>query len=71
MIPQRFEKSPPAPLTPIAYSLREAAAALRVSERTAWELVRTGRLQHSRLGRRIVIARPALEKLLAETAVQA
>jgi excisionase family DNA binding protein len=48
-------------------SLKEAAAALAVSERTVWTLVQEGVLPHLRLGRRLLFSRTALEAWIART----
>lgn len=53
---------------PIALSIREAAKALRLSERTVATLLKNGRLGFSRIGRRVIIPRAAIERLLVETA---
>lgn len=49
---------------PIAFSRREAADALRVSLRTLDYLLTQGKLHGRRIGRRIVIPRSEVEKLL-------
>jgi excisionase family DNA binding protein len=49
---------------PIAFSRREAADALRVSLRTLDYLLVQGKLQGRHIGRRIVIPRSEVEKLL-------
>jgi excisionase family DNA binding protein len=49
---------------PIAFSRREAADALRVSLRTLDYLLAQGKLHGRRIGRRIVIPRSEVEKLL-------
>ena len=48
----------------IAYTVKEAAAALGVSAWTIREEIRTGRLESVRLGTRILIPRRALERLV-------
>lgn len=45
-------------------TVEEAAGMLRISRGLAYEMVRTGRLPSIRLGRRIVVPRPALQKML-------
>jgi excisionase family DNA binding protein len=42
----------------------EAAALLRISSWTAYEKVRTGEIPSLRLGRRILISRAALDRML-------
>jgi excisionase family DNA binding protein len=49
----------------IAFSRREAADALRVSLRTLDYLLAQGKLRCRRIGRRIVIPRVELERLLS------
>jgi excisionase family DNA binding protein len=46
------------------YTVTEAATVLGISRTSAYERVRAGELPALRLGRRIVIARHALEELL-------
>ncbi len=48
----------------LVLTVEEAAGLLRISRGLAYEMVRTGRLPSIRLGRRIVVPRPALHKLL-------
>jgi excisionase family DNA binding protein len=48
----------------IAFSRREAADALRVSLRTLDYLLAQGKLHGRRIGRRVVIPRAEVEKLL-------
>ena len=50
----------------LAYTVSEAADALRVSSWLVREQCRRGRLRHIRIGQRIVIPRQALEELLAD-----
>jgi excisionase family DNA binding protein len=53
----------------MAYTVAEAAEALRVSPDTVYRLVHRGELPYLRLGRRIVIPRERLERLVrGETA---
>jgi excisionase family DNA binding protein len=47
-------------------SMRDAAAALAVCERTLWTLVKERRLPHLRVGRRLLFSRAALENWIAE-----
>ncbi len=54
--------------TRLAYSATEVAAALGVSKATVYELTRTGRLDHIKVGSRILIPRHALDKLLTTPA---
>jgi excisionase family DNA binding protein len=46
-------------------SMKEAASALCVSERTVWTLVHNGELPHMRLGRRLLFSRTALAAWIA------
>ncbi len=48
----------------LVLTVEEAAGLLRISRGLAYEMVRTGRLPSIRLGRRIVVPRPALQKML-------
>ena len=50
-----------------AYSVREAAALLGVSEDTVYGAVRAGVMPHKRLQRRIIIPGAALQRWLDET----
>jgi excisionase family DNA binding protein len=54
---------PPEP--PILLSVPEAAHLLGVGTTFCWELVRSGTLPSIRLGRRVLIARSALEQLIS------
>jgi excisionase family DNA binding protein len=47
---------------------REVAKALGVSESTIYECIRTGRIPSLKLGRRVVIPRIALGRLIEEIA---
>jgi excisionase family DNA binding protein len=47
--------------TPLLLSLKQAAQALSLSERTVWTMVQTGDLPHLRVGRRLLFSRAALE----------
>ncbi len=53
-------------MEPLAVTVEEAASALSISTRHAYELVRRGELPAMRLGHRWIIPRAALERLLAE-----
>lgn len=50
----------------IAFSRREAADALRVSLRTIDYLLAQGKLRGRRIGRRLIIPRAEIEKLLRQ-----
>lgn len=52
---------------PLALSVEDAAYLLHISRGLAYELVARGEIPAIRLGRRIVIPRVALEKLLGAT----
>jgi excisionase family DNA binding protein len=52
------------PTQSIAFSRREAADALRVSLRTIDYLLAQGKMRGRRIGRRVVIPRAEVEKLL-------
>jgi excisionase family DNA binding protein len=49
------------PQTPLLLSIKQAAQALSLSERTVWTLVQTRELPHVRVGRRLLFSRMALE----------
>lgn len=49
---------------PLVYSVMQTAALLGISRTHAYELVARGDLAHVRLGRRIVVPRQSLERLL-------
>ena len=51
---------------PLAFSRRETAEALRVSLRTVDYLLLQGKLRGRRIGRRVVIPRTEVEKLLRQ-----
>lgn len=50
---------------PLTYTVARAAALLGVSRNTAYEAVRTRQLPAIRIGRRIVIPRDQLHRMLA------
>jgi excisionase family DNA binding protein len=50
--------------TKLTLSVPEAAEALGIGRSLAYDLARRGELPVIRLGRRLVVARPALEKML-------
>jgi len=49
----------------LAYSMREVAAAIGMSERSVWSLIASGRLRSIKLGRSVRIPSEALAELLA------
>ncbi len=49
----------------IAYSVKEAASALGVSEWMVREEIRTGKIESIRMGKRILIPRATLERLVS------
>lgn len=49
-------------------TVTETAHLLRISRGLAYEMVKDGRLPSLRLGRRILVPRSALERILAEAA---
>lgn len=55
---------------PLALDVREAAHALRVSERTLRTLVARGQVPHVRLGRRVVFPVDSLREYLSEKAAR-
>jgi excisionase family DNA binding protein len=50
----------------LTMTVSEAAAALKISRGLAYEAARDGRLPCIRIGRRLLVSRRALEKLLEE-----
>lgn len=50
--------------TRLAYSMREVAAAIGLSERSVWALIARGELRAVKLGRSVRISREALDELL-------
>ena len=55
---------------PDVLSVSEAAQVLRIGRNTAYECIRQGSIPSVRLGRRILVPRAALERLLAGDAQQ-
>ncbi len=53
----------------LTYTVTEAAALLGVSRTTAYECVRRGEIPSLTLGRRVVISRVALERMLDGSAL--
>lgn len=52
-------------LKAITYRIEEAAKLLGIGRNTAYEAARTGQLPTVRLGKRLVVPKAALEKLLS------
>jgi len=50
----------------LTMTVEEAAAALKISRGLAYEAARDGRIPTIRIGRRLLVSRRALEKLLEE-----
>ena len=50
----------------LTMTVEQAAAALSISRSLAYEAARDGRLPCIKIGRRLLVSRRALEKLLAE-----
>ncbi len=50
--------------TDAVLTVEEVAAILRISRNLAYEMARAGRIPVIRLGRRILVPRPALERML-------
>lgn len=50
----------------LTMTVEEAAAALNISRSLAYEAARDGRIPTIRIGRRLLVSRCALEKLLEE-----
>ena len=51
---------------PMVYDLKTAAAQLGISRSTLYELVRTGQVEHIRIGRRVLLSHVALEKFIEQ-----
>ena len=49
----------------LVLTVEEAGRLLRISRPTAYEAVRTGKIPSIRIGRRILVSRIALERMLA------
>ncbi|MFC1847667.1 helix-turn-helix domain-containing protein [Chloroflexota bacterium] len=49
----------------LVLTVEQAAEILGISRPTAYEAIQTGEIPHIRIGRRILVPRAALEKLLA------
>lgn len=54
--------SPPS----LLLSIKDAAAALGICERTVWTLVKERQLPHLRVGRRLLFSRAVLEAWIAQ-----
>ena len=52
--------------TKLTFTVTEAARALGISRGLAYEMVKTGELPSVRFGKRLVVPRRALEKLLEQ-----
>ena len=53
----------------LAYSMREAAQALGICERSVWQAIKDGRLKACKLGRSVRIRRDELERFLRDAEV--
>ena len=56
----------PTPVQPATVKVEEAARILGIGRQTAYELARQGKLPVLRLGKRLVVPKVALERMLAE-----
>jgi excisionase family DNA binding protein len=54
--------TPPVPVVPVVYRVEEAAMALRLSRRTIYELIRSGRLRTVKVGTRRLVPVVALSE---------
>jgi excisionase family DNA binding protein len=57
-------------LEPMAYTIREAAQAVRLSERTIRRAISSGKLQAVRIGRAVRVPRESLRTLLSPALAQ-
>ena len=57
--------------SPLAYTIRECANALRLSERTVHRLIKSGSLTSVRIGRAVRISTHEVERLIAEGTIPA
>ena len=71
--PKRRVRTPAVPREPapnkLAFSVDELAWVLGVSVDTAWNLIRAGVVPQVRVGRRVLVARAAVEQFLADGGV--
>lgn len=70
-IAQLFPPAPPDPPAPApverrTYSVAEAAGVLGISTAMGYKLVREGKLEHLKLGARVVIPRRVIARMLGE-----
>jgi len=56
----------PTPMQPATVKVEEAARILGIGRQTAYELARQGKIPVLRLGKRLVVPKVALERMLAE-----
>lgn len=54
------------PVPRLGFSVPETAASLGLSENRVWSLVNNGRLNHVRVGRRVIIPAAAIEQFLRD-----
>lgn len=52
------------PTEPLVYTLEEAANALTLGRSTVWKLVRQGRLRVVRVGKRVLVPKKEIDRLL-------
>ncbi len=52
--------------SPLLLSIKDVASKLGICERTVWTLVKSRRLPHLRVGRRLLFSQAALESWIAE-----
>jgi len=50
----------------IAFSVKEIAECVGVSERTIWKLIKSGELPSFRVGARVLISKVALDQFIAQ-----
>ena len=70
MTPQfipRIPKTQKKQMTPMAVSVKDAAALLSIGERSVWNLAKRGEIQSRKIGSRVVFVLSSLETFLQGT----
>jgi excisionase family DNA binding protein len=66
MATQQTQTTAPAPVERLVYTISETCEALGISETHCRMLLRTNRLPHIRLGRRVLVSRAAVLRMLPD-----